>query len=61
MYAQIVDALLVVNAVVAIPVICKGGSVFGDDQRLQTVLAVDAREDIGEAGGKDLPAHLGVR
>src|SRR5579883_1663811 len=61
MHPQVIDALLVVNAVGAIPVIFKGGSIFGDNQRLQTVLAVNACENIGEASGENLPAHLRVR
>src|SRR5712691_2364646 len=60
MRPQVVYALLIVNIAVAVPVIVEGSAAFGDNHRFWSVLAVNARQDVGEAIGEDLPAHFSV-
>src|SRR5581483_2374715 len=59
-FAQVVYALLVVNGAIAVPLIVEGGTTFGDNQSFRGVFAVNARQDVGEAVGEDLPAHFSV-
>src|ERR1051326_7727781 len=55
--AQIVYTPQVVNVVVAIPLIVEGGTTFRDNESFGSVLAVNARQDVGESVGEDLPAY----
>src|SRR6266699_4281053 len=58
---QVVYALLVVNVVVAVPVIVEGRATLRDNQSFWGVLSVNARQYDEEAIGEDLPAHFCVR
>ncbi len=60
MRPQVVYALLIVNIAVAVPMIVEGSAAFGDNHRFWGVLAVNARQDVSEAVGEDLPAHFSV-
>src|SRR6266852_663881 len=57
---QIFYALLVVYVPASVQVVIEGSATFGDNQSYWAVLAVNARQDVGEAIWEDLPAHFSV-